>query len=123
MHEMEGPRRSCCPAVTDRSASTGLAGLLRVVPVPIARDRHAVERVLLAVLRSRSLGSSSFGKRVLPAVRRSRSLGSSSYVELLLAVRRSRSLGSGSYVERWPRRRCPDRSGPACTGLPYLAVP
>ena len=46
MHEMEGPRRSCCPAVIDRSTSTGLAGLLRVVPAPIARDRHGVERVL-----------------------------------------------------------------------------
>ena len=45
MHEMEGPRRSCCPAVIDRSTSTGLAGLLRVVPAPIARDRHGVERV------------------------------------------------------------------------------
>ena len=45
MHELEGPRRSCCPAVIDCSTSAGLAGLLRVVPAPIARDRHGVERV------------------------------------------------------------------------------
>jgi len=113
MHEMEGPRRSCCPAVIDRSTSTGLAGLLRVVPAPIARDRHGVERVLLAVRQPRSLGSSSYVERVPLAVRSSRSLGSSSYVRLPLAVRRSRSLGSSSFEKRFSRSSGPDRSSPA----------
>jgi hypothetical protein len=71
--------RQKCIAVIDRSTSTGLAGLLRVVPAPIARDRHGVERVLLAVRQSRSLGSSSYVERVPLAVRQSRSLGSSSF--------------------------------------------
>ena len=66
MHEMEGPRRSCCPAFADRSASTGSAGLLRMIRVPIARDSHHTERVPRAVRRSRSLGSSSYAERRAP---------------------------------------------------------
>jgi len=106
MHEMEGPRRVLLPC---GRRSLGVRRPCRTCSScsdsAIARLTRSRNGLLVAVCRSRSLGSSAYAERVP------------------LAVRRSRSLGSGSYEERLPRRPGPDRSGPASAGLPRLALP
>ena len=89
----------------------------------IARVTRSWNGLLVAVCRSRLLGSSSYAERVPLAVCRSRSLGSSSYAEPAprgppVPIARVQLLRRAV-----ARRPGPDRSGPASTGLPRLALP
>ena len=81
-----------------------LPDVLRVQRSAIARLTRSRNGLLVAVCRSRSLGSSSYAERVLLAVRRSRSLGSSSYARAVCPADLPRSLGTRQRGTAPPRR-------------------